>query len=186
MKRIVLSAFIAVIVSGVARAEPKVILARTVVPTLVEDMRYATTNNFLHAAVYVDTRCLLKPSVAAKLAIAVRILNERRPGFRLNVWDCYRPRAVQYKMWKVFPDARYVADPKKGSRHNTGNAVDLTIVDGLGYEVEMPTEFDNFTRKAWPNAPTTPAAAGNRALLRDVMMKAGFKPIATEWWHFDG
>lgn len=173
-------------VSGFAHAEPKVVLAKSIVPTLVEDMRYATPHNFLHTAVYTDNRCWLKKSVANKLAVAARHLDNRRYGFRLKVWDCYRPRAVQYKMWEVMPDARYVADPKKGSRHNTGNAVDLTIVDAQGREVEMPTEFDNFTPQAWPNAPTTPEAAYNRELLRYVMEQAGFKRLKTEWWHFDG
>lgn len=178
--------FWCIFVFGVAHAEPKVVLAKSIVPTLVEDMRYATPNNFLHTVVYTDKRCWLKATVAAKLEVAARILNETRPGWRLKVWDCYRPRAVQYKMWKVMPDARYVADPQKGSRHNTGNAVDLTLVDDLGHEVEMPTEFDNFTPKAWSNAPTTPEAVYNRELLRYVMEQAGFKRLKTEWWHFDG
>lgn len=89
-------------------------------------------------------------------------------------------------MWAIMPDPRYVADPRKGSRHNTGSAVDLTIVDEHGREVEMPTGFDDFSRKAWADAPTTPAAAANRTLLHDVMRGAGFTPIRTEWWHFQG
>ena len=185
MKKIAL--LVGFVLSGVAyAADSPVVLAKSLIPTLVEDLRYATADNFLHAAVYTDNRCWLKKSVVDKLAVAARHLDERRHGLRLKVWDCYRPRAVQCKMWKIVKDPRYVADPRKGSRHNTGNAVDLTIVDVSGGEVEMPTEFDNFTPKAWPNAPTTPEAAANRELLRVVMEQAGFKRLKTEWWHFDG
>ncbi|MDP3771290.1 MAG: M15 family metallopeptidase [bacterium] len=170
---------------GVARAQAMV-LATEVVPNLVEDLRYATPNNFLKRAVYTDHRCWLRPSVARKLAVAARLLHERRPGWRLKVLDCARPRAVQRKMWAIMPDPKYVADPAKGSRHNTGSAVDLTIVDDRGREVEMPTGFDEFTRRAWADATTTPAATKNRALLREVMLDAGFVPLRTEWWHFEG
>lgn len=173
-------------VSSTARADAPVVLAKMFVPTLVEDLRYATANNFLHTAVYTDNRCWLKKSVANKLAVAAWHLDERRRGLRLKVWDCFRPREVQEQMWKVMPDARYVADPKKGSRHNTGNAVDLTIVDASGNEVEMPTGFDDFTPRAWPNAPTGSTAAYHRELLRYIMEQAGFKRLKTEWWHFDG
>jgi len=171
---------------GIARAEPQIVLARGIVPSLVEDLRYATPNNFLKRAVYADARCRLKPAVTRKLATAARLLSERRPGWRLKVWDCYRPRAVQWEMWAIKPDPKYVADPRTGSRHNTGSAVDLTIVDEHGREVEMPTGFDDFSRKAWANAPATTAATANRALLRSIMLDAGFTPIRTEWWHFEG
>jgi D-alanyl-D-alanine dipeptidase len=173
--------------SCVARAETTgLVLATDVVQTLVEDLRYATPDNFLKRAVYRDGQCRLRPTTARKLAAAQRLLHERRPGSRLKVWDCYRPRDVQWEMWRIMPDPKYVADPRKGSRHNTGSAVDLTIVDAAGREVEMPTGFDDFSRSAWAEARTTPAAAGNRALLRAIMLEAGFVPIRTEWWHFEG
>lgn len=174
---------------GVARADT-VVLATEIVPNLVEDLRYATPNNFLKRAVYTEQfvghRCRLRPTVARKLAVAARLLSERHPGWRLKAWDCYRPRAVQWEMWAIMPDPRYVADPSKGSRHNTGSAVDLTVVDAAGREVEMPTGFDDFSRRAWANAPATPVAAANRALLHAIMREAGFTSIRTEWWHFQG
>lgn len=177
---------VGVAMCGVARADTGFVLATEVAPTLVEDLRYATPDNFLKRAVYRDGRCRLRPATARKLAIAARLLAERRPGLRLKAWDCYRPRAVQWEMWAIMPDPKYVADPRRGSRHNTGSAVDLTIVDAAGHEVEMPTGFDDFSRRAWAEARTTPAAAGNRALLRAIMLEAGFAPIRTEWWHFEG
>lgn len=172
--------------SCIARADTGFVLATEIVPNLVEDLRYATPNNFLRRAVYRDGRCRLRPTTARKLAVAQRLLYERRPGWRLKAWDCYRPRAVQWEMWAIMPDPKYVADPRRGSRHNTGSAVDLTIVDEHGREVEMPTGFDDFSRRAWADAKTTPVAAGNRALLRAIMLEAGFAPIRTEWWHFEG
>jgi D-alanyl-D-alanine dipeptidase len=169
-----------------AEGAPRLILARALAPTIVEDLRYAGADNFLHERLYTDARCWLRESVARKLATAAAILEGKMPGYRLKVWDCSRPLSVQTRMWAILPDARYVANPAKGSRHNSGAAVDLTIVDASGHEVEMPTAFDDFSEKAWAGAAASPEAAANRALLREVMIQAGFTPLRTEWWHFDG
>jgi D-alanyl-D-alanine dipeptidase len=89
-------------------------------------------------------------------------------------------------MWQVFPNPNYVANPTKGSRHNRGAAVDLTLVDGNGKELEMPTRFDDFTERAHRDYNGASAQAKkNRKLLEDAMKKYGFIPLATEWWHFD-
>jgi D-alanyl-D-alanine dipeptidase len=107
-------------------------------------------------------------------------------GLRLKVFDCYRPLSVQRKLWELVPDERYVADPKKGSRHNRGAAVDLTLVTADGGEVAMPTAYDEFTEKAHRDYQALPASAlRNRALLERVMVKHGFVGLPTEWWHFD-
>ena len=154
-----------------------------VAPTIEVDMRYAKPDNFLHAAVYPCARCLLRREAAMSLASVEKALEAR--GLRLKLWDCYRPPAVQQAMWGVLPDARFVADPKKGSVHERGGAVDVTLMDASAKELEMPTGHDDFTRKAYADAPASPEAAKNRAALRAAMEAEGWSGIRTEWWHFD-
>lgn len=148
------------------------------------DIRYATTNNFTHQKVYDSARCVLREGTARKLDAVQRELE--RMGLGLKVFDCYRPLEVQRRFWAILPDERYVADPAKGSRHNRGAAVDLTLVTRDGQELQMPTAFDDFTEKAHRDYQALPPAAiRNRALLERVMKKHGFIPLPTEWWHFD-
>lgn len=148
------------------------------------DIRYATTNNFTHQKVYDAARCVLREGTARKLDDVQQDLE--RMGLGLKVFDCYRPLEVQRKFWAILPDERYVADPSKGSRHNRGAAVDLTLVTAGGQELQMPTAFDDFSEKAHRDYQTLPPAAiRNRALLERVMKKHGFIPLPTEWWHFD-
>jgi D-alanyl-D-alanine dipeptidase len=108
-------------------------------------------------------------------------------GLGLKIYDGYRPLSVQKKMWAVMPDDRFVANPAKGSRHNRGAAVDVTLVRADGSELPMPTLFDDFTEKAFRTAITgiSTEALRNSATLQRVMEKHGFKGLATEWWHFD-
>jgi D-alanyl-D-alanine dipeptidase len=108
-----------------------------------------------------------------------------KQGYGLKIWDGYRPLSVQKAMWAVMPNADYVANPAQGSRHNRGAAVDVTLVDAKGKEVEMPTKFDDFTPKAAPEAEATPAATKHRAVLRKAMEAEGFTVLKTEWWHYD-
>ena len=133
-----------------------------------------------------DARCLLLPQAAERLAQAARLL--RAQGFRLKVYDCYRPRSVQWEMWKVYPRPGYVADPRKGSNHNRGAAVDLTLVtlEG-GEEVEMPTPFDTFTRAAHHGYAGGSAHSRRepRAAAHGDGGASGFKPNRMEWWHYD-
>ncbi|CAD5909701.1 D-alanyl-D-alanine dipeptidase [Planktothrix rubescens] len=111
------------------------------------DIRYATTNNFLKKKIYSVPRCLLRSDVAQRLSRVQQDLEKM--GLGLKVYDCYRPLSVTRQMWAILPDTRYVANPAKGSRHNRGAAVDLTLVDlHTGAELEMPTAFDDFTDKA--------------------------------------
>lgn len=157
---------------------------RSISPTIVLDIRYATVNNFTRKQLYPQARCLLRAAVAQKLARVQADLEQR--GLGLKVYDCYRPLSVQRQMWKLVPDTRYVANPATGSRHNRGSAVDVTLVDRAGKELEMPTDFDDFTEQAHINYPGVSAAAQkNRQLLEQVMTKQGFIPLPTEWWHFD-
>jgi D-alanyl-D-alanine dipeptidase len=166
-------------------AEPDLVDVTERIPDAVLDLRYATADNFLRRKVYPDgARCLLRPVTAAKLEEAARSLRER--GFRIRLYDCFRPRSVQWEMWRIFPRPGYVADPRKGSHHNRGVAVDLTLADRDGREVEMPTAFDTFTRAAhhaYSGGSST--ARRHREILLRAMEQAGFRRNRMEWWHYD-
>ncbi len=148
------------------------------------DIRYATENNFVKQKVYPSADCFLRKNVAHALS---RVQNSLKMlGLRLKVYDCYRPLSVQKKFWEIMPDDRYVSDPKKGSKHNRGAAVDLTLIDKNGDEVEMPTPYDDFTEKAHRDYQGgSKLSLRHRKLLEDSMQKEGFTGIPTEWWHFD-
>ena len=157
---------------------------RSVNPHIVLDIRYATQNNFTRSRLYGVARCLLRSTVARKLSLVQQDLEKR--GLGLKVYDCYRPLSVQRQMWRLFPNPRYVANPAIGSRHNRGAAVDVTLVNRNGDELEMPTEFDNFTVRAGRNyRGGSLQSRRNRQLLENVMKKYEFIPMPSEWWHFD-
>ena len=163
--------------------EPLVDVA-SVVPDIVLDIRYATENNFMKRVLYPQARCVLRESVARRLALVQQDL--ARDGLRLKVFDAYRPLSVQRQMWEVMPDSRYVANPAKGSRHNRGAAVDVTLVDAEGRELEMPSGYDEFTERAHRNyAGGSAQARANRERLIRAMHAHGFRVLDTEWWHFD-
>lgn len=166
--------------------EPLVDLER-VVPDLVLDVRYATDDNFLGAAVYESPRAFLRESAAAALA---RVQESLRPrGLALGVFDAYRPWSVTKLFWDATPAEmkHFVADPSAGSRHNRGCAVDLTLVDSLhGAAVRMPSGYDEFTHRASPSYPGgTSLERWHRDLLLEEMRAEGFEVYAWEWWHFD-
>jgi D-alanyl-D-alanine dipeptidase len=158
--------------------------ATTIVDDLLVDLRYATSENFLQRALYPKAaRCLLRESAARKLGLAARLL--RQQGFRLRIYDCYRPPSVQWEMWKAFPRRGYVADPRQGSPHSRGAAVDLTLASAAGNEVEMPTEFDSFTPAAHHGYRGGSAASRkHREILCKAMEAAGFRKNRLEWWHY--
>jgi len=152
--------------------------------TILMDLRYATENNFTGQKLYPAAISLLQRGTATKLKTA----NARfkRDGFRIKVWDAYRPLDIQKKFWELKPDRLYVANPVYGSKHNRGSAVDITLVDNLGHELEMPTEFDHFSERAWRSyAGNTPQAQKNMEYLGRIMEESGFISNSTEWWHFD-
>lgn len=157
---------------------------RSVAPDVAVEMRYAGSDNFTGRVIYDCSRCFLRPETAAKVARAEGELLQR--GLSLKMWDCYRPLAAQRLLWSIVPDPRFVADTRKGSRHNRGNAVDVTLVDSAGRELEMPTKFDDFSPKAAHGETRLPARVlENRRLLVETMERAGFRPLSTEWWHYD-
>src|SRR5690606_9912232 len=152
--------------------------------TLVLDIRYETTNNFTEQQMYECGKCYLREPVAEMLVGIHKEVKEM--GYRIKLFDCYRPRPIQYKLWEVVPDARYVARPWDGSVHNRGGAVDLTLIDSLGQELDMGTAYDFFGERAHQDFTDLPSEVlRNRSILRDVMEKHSFSPIRTEWWHFD-
>ncbi|HME90118.1 MAG TPA: D-alanyl-D-alanine dipeptidase [Myxococcaceae bacterium] len=159
--------------------------ATRMVNGLIVDLRYATADNFLKRKLYPDgARCLLRRSAARKLAAAAEQL--RFKGLRLKVYDCYRPVSVQWQMWKVMPKPGYVADPRKGSNHNRGVAVDVTIASADGKELEMPTAFDTFSPAAHHDyAKGSVVSRENREMLRHAMEAAGFQKNPMEWWHYE-
>jgi zinc D-Ala-D-Ala dipeptidase len=166
-------------------------------PGVRVDLRYATTNNFMGVNVYGDFKtALLHRSAAEKLAKAAQLLQQRHPGWNLLVFDALRPRSVQRRFWekvKGTPMQMYVADPDDGSIHNYGFAVDLSLVDAAGKEVDMGTPFDSFDPLAQPqledkyiqDGKLTAQQAANRHILRDAMEGAGFIQLPIEWWHYD-
>ena len=163
----------------------KMVELKTIMPNIQYDLRYATTNNFMHQQVYKNGSTTFLRLIAARaLARVQQELNEK--SLSLKIWDAYRPFKVTEKMWELIKDDRYVADPKKGSGHNRGIAVDLTIVDRTtGKELNMGTGFDNFTDTAHQNFKDLPVEIlNNRVLLKTVMEKYGFVAFETEWWHF--
>lgn len=150
----------------------------------VYDMRYATENNFLKAKVYDCAECFLRYKTVKKLIEA----NEKFKllGYTIKLYDCYRPLDVQKKMWEIVSNPIYVADPKKGSIHNRGGAVDLTLVDKNGVELDMGTAFDHFGKEAAHTYQDfSNEVLQNRKLLREIMESCSFKVFQSEWWHYN-
>lgn len=157
---------------------------KSVDSSIVLDMKYATSDNFLKQKVYECGECYLRKKTAEALARANQ--DFKKLGYRIKVFDCYRPLSVQKQMWQIMPNATYVANPAQGSKHNRGAAVDLTLVDSNGKELDMGTSFDFFGKKAhhtYTNLSKT--VLNNRKLLKTTLAKHDFKGITSEWWHYD-
>ena len=168
--------------------------------SILVELKYSTTDNFVKQDVYGDlTKAYLQPMAARKLADASRWLQAHHPDLRLLVYDAARPKSAQVKLWNALPQyterqrRTYVADPREGSIHNYGCAVDLTLATPNGKALDMGTPYDFFGPKAYPKAEAqllktgqlTAAQLANRQLLRQAMQAGGFMPIAYEWWHFN-
>ncbi|HEY0321517.1 MAG TPA: M15 family metallopeptidase [Pyrinomonadaceae bacterium] len=155
--------------------------------TLRLDIRYATSNNFLGKPVYTEARAFLQRLAALALRRVNRKL--RRKGYGLLIFDGYRPWSVTKIFWDATPEAKraFVADPRQGSRHNRGCAVDLTLFDiKTGQPLKMPSDYDDFSERAHPNYQGgTIAERHNRDTLRAAMEAEGFTVYENEWWHFD-
>ena len=183
--QILFIAFLLTFVSLSAQSDTTIVPLSSIDSTIVTDVKYATTNNFTRQILYPTDKVYIRKIVGEALAKVQTYLLENY-NLQIKVFDGYRPLSVQKKMWKILPDDRYVANPAKGSRHNRGAAVDLTLIDSTGAEIEMGTEYDNFTEKAHYDCPNlSEEVKSNRKILLDAMVKFGFSPIESEWWHFD-
>ncbi|MDP2653306.1 MAG: M15 family metallopeptidase [Candidatus Omnitrophota bacterium] len=171
--------------AGAVKEIEGLVRVQDVDPDIAVELRYATENNFTGKKIYPVAACALRKETAQKLAAAnVRFL---RDGYRIKVWDGYRPPYVQKIFWDILPDDRYVANPNAGgSRHNRGGAVDVTLIDASGRELEMPSAYDDFSEKARRDSPSaSPEARRNAEYLARVMGESGFAFYEHEWWHFD-
>lgn len=150
----------------------------------IYDMKYATEDNFLKAKVYDCAECFLRlKTVKALIAANKDFMNK---GYRIKLYDCYRPLSIQKKMWEIVSNPEYVADPKKGSIHNRGGAVDISIVDAGGKEVDMGTPFDFFGIQASHNyTKLSKKVISNRKFLKKIMTENGFNSFDSEWWHYN-
>lgn len=150
----------------------------------VYDMKYATEDNFLKTKVYDCAECYLRLKTIKALIKANNKFMQK--GYRIKIFDCYRPLDIQKEMWKIVSNPIYVADPKKGSIHNRGGAVDITLVDFEGNELDMGTPFDFFGAEASHNYENlSKEIKDNRKLLKSVMLQSGFKIFESEWWHYN-
>ena len=148
------------------------------------DMKYATADNFLKAKVYDCAECFLRlKTVKAMLSANADF---RKKGYKIKIFDCYRPVDIQKRMWKIVPNPNYVANPSKGSIHNKGGAVDITLVDKNGVTLDMGTAFDFFGVEAGHNyQDLSQEIKANRKLLKTIMIQNGFNSLDSEWWHYN-
>ena len=150
----------------------------------VFDMKYATADNFLKEKVYPCDECFLRVKTVKALLEANKSFLDK--GFKIKLFDCYRPKSIQKKMWKIVPDADFVANPKKGSIHNRGGAVDISLVNISGIEVDMGTKFDFFGKEASHNYQNLSSEIlANRKFLKEIMLQHNFKSFDSEWWHYN-
>lgn len=154
------------------------------IPTAVQELRYATEDNFTGQVIYTFQDAYLRYGTVRKLQLVSEDLAEL--GLYIKIWDGFRPVSAQFVLWEVCPNPTYVANPTTGhSSHSRGNTIDLTLVDETGAELEMPTGFDDFSAKADRNYfDCTETAANNAQLLEILMEKHGFAGYAGEWWHY--
>ena len=156
-----------------------------VIPGIILDIRYASRNNFTGEQIYDRAKAYARKPVASALAQVQAEL--KKQGLGLKIFDAYRPYRATVKFYEVYKDTTYVASPYRGSRHNRGCAIDMTLIDlSTGMELKMPTGYDVFTKQAWPSTPVAdPEVRENRSKLIAVMRRHGFRVNSSEWWHFD-
>jgi zinc D-Ala-D-Ala dipeptidase len=163
--------------------EPPLVAVQSLVADAVLDIRYAAADNFMRQAVYPFAAAFLREPTAARLARAAAAL--RAQGFRLVIYDAYRPLSVQQKMWAINPDPRFVAKPSRASMHNRGAAVDVSLADLAGKALAMPCPFDEFSDRARHSYNGGDRVAlDRRETLRAAMEGAGFTALEAEWWHY--
>jgi D-alanyl-D-alanine dipeptidase len=174
----------AALAAALLAAAPPLVDVTSLVPDAVIDLRYASARNPAGRALYPVARCLLLRPAAERLAAAARRL--RAEGYRLVLWDCYRPASAHAALWAAHPRAGAVADPARGSHHSRGTAVDVSLADLSGSPLAMPTDHDDFGARARADAAegVPEAARRRRDALRAALEAEGFVAYAREWWHF--
>jgi D-alanyl-D-alanine dipeptidase len=181
-------------------AEQGLVEVQQAIPGILVELKYATTDNFMHKNVYgCLQKAYLQKEVVARLKKAQAYLSASHPGYHFLIYDATRPLSKQWDLWNALPQyppkvrSNYVADPAEHSIHNYGSAVDLTVADEKGRPLEMGTPFDFFGEMAYPSREKELLASGklaqkfyqNRLILRQAMVHGGFMPIQYEWWHFN-
>jgi len=174
----------AALAAALLAAAPPLVDVTSLVPDAVIDLRYASARNPAGRPLYPVARCLLLRPAAERLAAAARRL--RAEGYRLVLWDCYRPASAHAALWAAHPRAGAVADPARGSHHSRGTAVDVSLADLSGSPLAMPTDHDAFGARARADAAegVSEAARRRRDALRAALEAEGFVAYAREWWHF--
>ncbi len=179
--------------------EAGLVNVKTVIPAVFVDLKYSTTDNFLKADVYGDlTNAYLQKDVAGKLKVAYELLQQQHPDLIFIIYDAARPLSIQYKMWEILDlpiaqKSKYLSNPDKGSIHNYGAAIDMSLATKNGEALDMGTPFDFFGEEAEPQLEYKMLAEGkltleqinNRKILRSVMQQAGFRQLPAEWWHYN-
>lgn len=161
----------------------KLINLQQIMPNIKLDIHYATPHNFTNATIYTHGKCYLIEPAAHALQAAAKKFQDL--GYNLKIWDGYRPFRVQQIFWNLVPDERYVANPAKGSRHNRGCSIDLTLTF-QNQELDMGTDFDDFSEKSHRDYfDFNNDVLKNRQLLQEIMEKHHFVGWLNEWWHFD-
>lgn len=151
-------------------------------PEIIVDLKYATPDNFTGKVVYDFKTAIARTGTAKKLAHASKLVKDQ--GYRLKIWDAYRPVSAQKRLFEVYPDPKFVAKPNPNFSHQKGVTFDLTLTDMNGREVEMQTGFDDFTENALRNAKRTPLQEEHYQILDKAMTEAGFIGYVNEWWDY--
>ncbi|MFZ1455715.1 MAG: M15 family metallopeptidase [Saprospiraceae bacterium] len=151
---------------------------------MVLDIKYADDDNFTKKQIYDCGRCFLRPEAVSAISKVRKELQDSF-GYNLKLFDCFRPQPYQQRLWDAVPNPDYVTPPAKGSMHSRGLAVDLTVIDDSGDELDMGTPYDHLGKEAHTDYKGhAPQVYKNREILRKAMEKYGFKGIRTEWWHY--
>ncbi|MDK1727169.1 M15 family metallopeptidase [Dellaglioa algida] len=155
---------------------------KTIDPDIIVDLRYATKNNFTNQIIYDFSAAIARTGTVKKLGIASKLLKVQ--GYRLKIWDAYRPVLAQEKLFEVYPDPNFVAKPNPNFSHQKGVTFDLTICNLNGKELEMQSEFDDFSKRSGRNYNRTTQQQRNYDVLNNAMITAGFIGYSEEWWDY--
>jgi len=185
-KMVFITIFLSAFLYGnqVAIKDEAFVLVTAHIPSIYVDLKYASEDNFTRQKIYNFNEAYLRYGTVKKLKKVQE--NLLKKGYSLKIWDAFRPHSAQLKLWEVVPDARYVVNPKKYfSPHSKGNTVDITMVTAKGEEIPMPTQFDEFSKKADRDySDNTKEQKNNALILEKEMIKAGFTGYRREWWHY--